>query len=165
MLTYNTVCAVLSHYTVCAVLSHYTVCAVITECPSAGGTGCGLLLLLTTQNSPHNNFRLFWNIERNVTFCSWKLQFAIVNKIGIPSEAQHNQMTTSSPKIQTVAINWTIILTRRYGTLRRPTSSSCGGLRPSAEGFFGPSGKKRPYYTVLANFRPSLVSSSNLSNF
>ena len=55
--------------------------------------------------------------------------------------------------------------TRRYGPLCGPTSSSCGGLRPSSEGFFCPSGKKRPYYAVLANFRPSLVSSSDLSNF
>ena len=53
--------------------------------------------------------------------------------------------------------------TRRYGPLRGPTSSF--GLWPLAEGSFCPSGKKRPYYPVLANFRPSLVSSSNLSNF
>ena len=42
------------------------------------------------------------------------------------------------------------IATRRYGPLRRPTSSSCGGLWPSAVGFFCPSGKKRAYYAVLA---------------
>ena len=29
-----------------------------------------------------------------------------------------------------------IIYTRRYGPLRGPTSSSCGGLRPPAEAFF-----------------------------
>ena len=28
------------------------------------------------------------------------------------------------------------INTRRYGPLRGPTSSSCGGLRPSSEAFF-----------------------------
>ena len=42
--------------------------------------------------------------------------------------------------------------TRRYGPLRGPTSSSCGGLRP--RGFFCPPGKKRTYYAVLASFRP-----------
>ena len=58
-----------------------------------------------------------------------------------------------------------LIYTTRYGPLSRPTSSSYGGLRPSAESFLGPSGKIRPYYAVLANFRPFLVSSSNLGNF
>ena len=38
-------------------------------------------------------------------------------------------------------------LTRRYGTLCGPTSSSCGGLRPSRKGFFCPSG------LFLDNFR------------
>ena len=47
--------------------------------------------------------------------------------------------------------------TRRYGTLRRPTYSSCGGLRPSAEGFFCPSGKKTNHYAFFwANFRQFL---------
>ena len=32
--------------------------------------------------------------------------------------------------------------TRRYGPLRGPTSSSCGGLRPSAEAFFALRAKK-----------------------
>ena len=50
------------------------------------------------------------------------------------------------------------IVTRRYGPLRGPTSSSCGG-------FFSPSGKKRAYYAVLAHFWQFLVSSSNLGNF
>ena len=36
-----------------------------------------------------------------------------------------------------------IMITRRYGQLCRPTSSSCGGLRPSAKGFFCPLGKKK----------------------
>ena len=60
----------------------------------------------------------------------------------------------------------TITNTSRYGPLRAssgPTSSSCGGLRPSAEGFFCPLGQKKAYYAVLANFRPFLVFSSNLS--
>ena len=47
--------------------------------------------------------------------------------------------------------------TRRYGPLRGPTSSSCGGLRPLAEAFFALSGKKRAFYAVL-------VSSSNHGN-
>ena len=50
--------------------------------------------------------------------------------------------------------------TRRYGPLRGPTSSSCGVIRPSAEGFFCPSCKKRTYYAVLANFRPFWMYSS-----
>ena len=58
-----------------------------------------------------------------------------------------------------------ITTTRRYGPLRGPTSSSCGGLRPSTEGFFSPSGKKRAYYAVLAHFWQFFVSSSNLGNF
>ena len=44
------------------------------------------------------------------------------------------------------------IKTRRYGQLRGLTSSSCGGLRPSAEAFFCPLGKQTAYYDVLANF-------------
>ena len=50
--------------------------------------------------------------------------------------------------------------TRRYGPLRGPTSSSCGGLR-----LFCPSGKKRAYYAALAHFWHVLVSNSNLGNF
>ena len=55
--------------------------------------------------------------------------------------------------------------TRSYGPLCGPTSSSCSlaaGLWPSARGIFCPLGKKRLFYAVLANFRPFLVSSSNL---
>ena len=36
---------------------------------------------------------------------------------------------------------------------------------PSAESFICPLGKKRPNFAVLANFRPFLVSGSNLSDF
>ena len=46
-----------------------------------------------------------------------------------------------------------IIATRRYGLLREPTSSSCGGLRPLSEVFFCPLGKKTNYYAFWANFR------------
>ena len=45
-------------------------------------------------------------------------------------------------------------MTRRYGPLHGPTSSSCGGFHPSAEASFCPLGKKRPYYAVLAHFWP-----------
>ena len=47
------------------------------------------------------------------------------------------------------------MFTRRYGPLRGPTSSSCGGLWPSAL-----RAKKRAYYAVLANFKPFLVETS-----
>ena len=55
---------------------------------------------------------------------------------------------------------YSLFLTRRYGPLRGPTSSSCGGLRPRIF-----SGKKRAYYAVLALFWQFLVSSSNLGTF
>ena len=45
--------------------------------------------------------------------------------------------------------------TRRYRQLRGLASSSCGGLRPTAEAF----------YAVFPYFRPCLVFSSNLSKF
>ena len=58
------------------------------------------------------------------------------------------------------------VYTRRYGLLCGSTSSSCGGLWPSAPGFFLPFGqKKRGYHGVLAYFDTCLVSSSNLGNF
>ena len=72
------------------------------------------------------------------------------------------KMTFSSLVIILITI---VIATRRYGPLCGPTSSSCGGLRPSTKVFFGPLGKKKPYYAVLANFRPFLVSGSNLGIF
>ena len=39
--------------------------------------------------------------------------------------------------------------TRRCGPLRGPSSSSCGGLRPLAEAFFCPWGKKRSFYVCF----------------
>ena len=57
-----------------------------------------------------------------------------------------------------------IVITRRYGTLRGPTSSSCGGLLAPAEAFFALRAKKRAYYAVLAHFWQFVVSSSNLGN-
>ena len=41
--------------------------------------------------------------------------------------------------------------TRRCGPLRGPSSSSCGGLWPSAEAFFCPSRKKKSFMSVLAH--------------
>ena len=61
-----------------------------------------------------------------------------------------------------------IFLSSHYGNQKiRPATQAYFQLlrRASAEGFFCPLGKKRPYYAVLANFRPSVVSSSNRSNF
>ena len=58
-----------------------------------------------------------------------------------------------------------LIATRRYSPLRGLTSSSCGGLRPTAEAFFALPAKKRVFYAVFAYFRPFLVFSSNFSNF
>ena len=55
----------------------------------------------------------------------------------------------------------TIMSTRRYGPLRGPTSSSCGGLRPR---LFCPLGKERAFYAVLAHFWRFLVSSSSRGN-
>ena len=40
-------------------------------------------------------------------------------------------------------------VTRRCGPLRGPSSSSCGGLRRSAEAFFSPSGKKISFYVCF----------------
>ena len=44
-------------------------------------------------------------------------------------------------------------ITRRYGPLCGPTSSSCGGLQPFTKGLFCPSGKKTNYYAFLTNLR------------
>ena len=62
--------------------------------------------------------------------------------------------------------------TRRCGPLRRPSSSSCKGLRPSTEAVFCPSGKKRAFYICFGpNFGhfwwsvvTSVTFSSNHSN-
>ena len=54
--------------------------------------------------------------------------------------------------------------TRRYGPLRGPTSSSCGGLHPSSEAFFALL-EKRTYYAVLAHFRPFWSSVVTLVTF
>ena len=66
----------------------------------------------------------------------------------------------------------TFITTRRYGPLRGPTSSSCGGLRPSAEAFFALRAKKGLillFCPIFGDFWCPVVTlvtfSSNLSNF
>ena len=62
--------------------------------------------------------------------------------------------------------------TRRYGPLRGPTSSSCGGLRPPAEAFFALRAKKELFmlfWPVVGDFWCPVVTvvtfSSNLSKF
>ena len=59
--------------------------------------------------------------------------------------------------------------TRRYGLLRGPTSSSCGGLWPSAEAFFALRARKELFWPIFGIFWCPVVTlvtfSSNLSNF
>ena len=69
-------------------------------------------------------------------------------------------------------INHIFIDTKRYGPLRGPTSSSCGGLRPSAEAFFALRAKKELimlFWPIFGDFWCPVVTvvtfSSNLSNF
>ena len=54
-----------------------------------------------------------------------------------------------------VMFSFVFIVTRRYGPLRGPTSSICGGQKKS---------KTRGYYALLAHFWQFLVSSSNRGN-
>ena len=65
-----------------------------------------------------------------------------------------------------------LILTRRYSPLRGLTSSSCGGLRPSAEAFFALRAKRELimlFWPIFGNFWCPVVTlitfSSNISNF
>ena len=65
-----------------------------------------------------------------------------------------------------------IVFTRRYGPLGGPTSSSCGGLRPSAEAFLALRAKKEPimlFWPIFGNFWCTVVTLvtfiSNISNF
>ena len=75
-------------------------------------------------------------------------------------------------------VHWDIILrncelsglTRRYSPLRGLTSTSCGGLWPSAEGFFWAKKELLTLFVLmLGHFWCSVVTSvmfsSNLSNF
>ena len=69
-------------------------------------------------------------------------------------------------------IHIVFISTRRYGPLRRHTSSSCGGLQHSGKAFFCPSGKKElfmlfwPIFVIFWCQVVTLVTySSNHSNF
>ena len=67
----------------------------------------------------------------------------------------------------------TLTWTRRYGPLRGPTSSSCRGLRPSAEAFFALQAKKELiinlFWPIFGNYWGPVVTwvtfSNNLSNF
>ena len=55
--------------------------------------------------------------------------------------------------------NYAFKLTRRYGPLRGPTSSSCGGLRPSAEAFFALQAKKSLWeqmFHVIVRIPPNI---------
>ena len=70
-----------------------------------------------------------------------------------------------------MSIGVTIMITRRYDPLRGPTSSSCGGLRPSAEAFFALGAKKELFmlfWPIFGDFWCPVVTvvtfSSNLSN-
>ena len=45
------------------------------------------------------------------------------------------------------------VYTRKYSQLRLPSSSLCGGSRPSAKGVVSPSGKKRDFHDGIAYFR------------
>ena len=65
-----------------------------------------------------------------------------------------------------------IPVTKRYSPLRGLTSSSSGGLRPSAEAFFALRAKKELimlFWTIFGNFWCPVVTlvtfSSNISNF
>ena len=70
--------------------------------------------------------------------------------------------------LQVVGIS-PVIYTRRYSPLRGLTSSSCGGLRPSAEAFFALRAKKELiilFWPIFGNFWCPVVTvvtfSSNL---
>ena len=65
-----------------------------------------------------------------------------------------------------------LMITRRYGPLREPTSSSCGGLRPLAEVFFALRAKEELimlFWAIFGIFWCPVVTlvtfSINLSNF
>ena len=56
------------------------------------------------------------------------------------------------------------MITRRYGPLSGPNSSSCGGFRPLAKAFFALRAK-RELIMLFGPFWQLLVTSSNLGNF
>ena len=58
-----------------------------------------------------------------------------------------------------------VIITRRYGPLHGLLLAPKEGFSLRPMFFFDLREKKKTYYAVLADFRPYLVSSSNLSNF
>ena len=78
------------------------------------------------------------------------------------------QMSAAAHKVYKTLL----VITRRYGPLRGLTSSSCGGLRPSAEAFFALRAKKELFmlfWPIFGNFWCPVVTvvtfSINLSNF
>ena len=79
-------------------------------------------------------------VEDGQVFCSWDRQ-------------RGNNLPTlrSSPVLNVCHI----IFTRRYGLLRGPTSSSCGGLQPCAVAFFR--AKKRAYHADLAEEKEKML--------
>ena len=110
------------------------------------------------------------NSSINPTKQVWQNNMILLSGFQFDTWTYDNTMT----KPITVLINrkgtyynvvFLINCTRRCGPLRGPSSSSCGGLRPSAEAFFCPLGKKRSFYVCFGpNFGHFWIS-SNLSNF
>ena len=62
-------------------------------------------------------------------------------------------------KLKTILVN-----TRRYGPLRGPTSSSCGGLWPSAEAFFALHAVIMLFWPIFGNFWCPVVTLVTLSS-
>ena len=102
-----------------------------------------------------------------------KLGFYKVNTICVSSKFvfQHNLYFITVWVISQFVFHHSLyfIKTRRYGPLRGPTSSSCGGLRPMAEAFFALRAKKELimlFWPIFGNFWCPVVTlvtfSSNL---
>ena len=70
--------------------------------------------------------------------------FTLADLIIILSKFKYypHQLTSPLPPLSSIS---NLYNTKRYSPLRGPTSSSCGGLQPSAKAFFCPSGKKTIY--------------------
>ena len=74
-------------------------------------------------------------------------------------------MRNPVPEIPEIVETLFFLVIRRYGQLRGPTSSSCGGLWPLAEGFFALRAKKWLFMLSWGNLRPFFVFSRNYSSF
>ena len=70
----------------------------------------------------------------------------------IVGNGRSEELRTPTPT-DTYKLSLPFSITRRYGPLRGPTSSSCGGLRPSPEAFL-PFGQKE---SLLCCFGPFLA--------